>query len=169
MEAAACRIYCCVIIDALSSCRGTGPRSQPWGFVFLGGMWSSQLSCTACDWKSCGGFVESLQMTAWPQISLFSSVQWGHFTAFCGQVDGVSLIPARSLRESGDNIISTCFRTSVRFLFSGIATFQLENYLEELERTRHFNLLLCKMGQTTGRGKTWLGASSGPQGAALSP
>lgn len=100
-------------------------------------------------------------MTAWPQISLFSCVKWGHLNAFCGQVDGVSLLPVRSGRETGENIISTRFRTSVRFLFWNCNFIQLENYLEKLEHTQYFTVLLCKMGQTTHSGKSWLGTSPG--------
>lgn len=103
-------------------------------------------------------------MTVGPQISPFSCGKWGHLNAFCGQVDGVSPFPVRAVRETVENIISTCFSTSVRFLFWNCNFIQLENYLEKLEHTWYFAFLLCKMGQTPWSGETWLGTSKGPPG-----
>lgn len=81
-------------------------------------------------------------MAVWLQISLFSCVKWGHLNAFCGQVDGLPLLPVRSVRDTEENIISTYFRTSVRFLFWNCNFIQLENYLEKLEHTWYFAFLL---------------------------
>lgn len=161
MKPAAWNIYCCDI-DALCSCRG--PWAQPWGFVVPGDVWSPQFSSTACDWKSCGRFVESLQMAVWLQISLFSCVKWGHLNAFCGQVDGLPLLPVRSVRDTEENVISTYFRTTVRFLFWNCNFIQLENYLEKLEHTWCFAFLLWKMAQTPWSRKTWVETSIGPPG-----
>lgn len=55
----------------------------------------------------------------------------------CRQVDAASLLPVRSGKENGENPISTCFGTSVRFIFHDCKVIQLEKYLK-FENTLHF-------------------------------
>lgn len=75
--------------------------------------------------------------------------------ASCRQADAEPLFPGRSGKEIGENPISTCFGSSVRFIFHGCNVVRLEKYFK-FENTLCFAFLLCKMGQAMWSGETWL-------------
>lgn len=65
--------------------------------------------------------------SVWPR---FSCVQRGHLNASCRRVGGAPLLP---VREIGENLISTCFSTSVRLFFRIATLFNLTKTLKNLK------------------------------------
>lgn len=156
MKPADLNIYCCIIYAVCSRSPAEEPDPEP-----SRGVSPSVGECevlgslpqpTADLWEPSKDLVR-------PQISLFTCVKWGHLNASCRQGDGAP--PVRSVREIGENLISTWFLYLGAIFFLGLQLYSTL-YLEKFDNTHRFAFLLCKMGRAPWSGTTWLVTSVGP-------